>query len=954
MLALPTELRPVHEGLLSVGFSEDQLRANVLFPDGTTQPGLLAFSDRPFDSRTAALVALVARQFTESDVAVARPLGAPLIFACLAGSYQVWKQGSERPRFLSSLTPSEVPGFFRQHAAALAPGAIYRAKTWARLDSAYQLDFVDAGLLPVIEEQAGEKLRSVIERVVGSTQTRLRWINPSDENGRWLLQATFWLLAAKILQDKAVPGFIRLALTDLDNVYDRLSKHYNSKSPRPVQVGGRQRRAALEAAATDIQNLGHCGLVSTEALAYLYESALIDRATRQRLGTHSTPPWLVDYIVGRLRPWINEMPPEDRHVFEPACGHAAFLISAMRLLSELLPSSGREPRQTYLRHRLHGMERDTFALEIARLSLTLADVPNPNGWALTEADMFPGDRLERSVREASIVLGNPPFEPFEAGAREKDWLHNKAAETFRRVVEHLRPGGVFGFVLPQTLLHSRQASALRQLLLRDYEISEISLFADKVFRYGEPESTVIIGRRFAQNARRHFAVRYQRIREGQVVEFSRTYVASTEMTVARDRFLAREEASLLVPELDDLWQSLSDMRRLKEFAEVGQGLSHRSTRASLVLADNFKNVPAFLTKLKHAPDAVSKFLNDRLSERTRQAFRNYKSGEAHMEQLLTLIVQDINVLVERSCLYDRQRFTGVTMRSETKELLENNPIGEDLIRFNRLLLEDAYPGIISTQEVTSLQPFDDFVPGFATWQENQMTHLLPPFVWLNLHPKFILAARHGNKQGSPQLVMNYAPVSREAWRLKALIDEKGHPVTSRFIAVRPKQKCVSLLALWGLLNSPVANAYTCCHSSKRDVLAGDMREMRVPDFAACNLVPLEKAVSEYLAAARATPSTKPQPVKRGAPKIKSTDQMDFFNVEAVTAGSDPESERLKFLHWRVDAEVLRLYNLPAKLERKLLDLFSGVRRRGVPFVQTSATFSRSRWIGKRTTGGAPS
>jgi hypothetical protein len=31
--------------------------------------------------------------------------------------------------------------------------------------------------------------------------------------------------------------------------------------------------------------------------------------------------------------------------------------------------------------------------------------------------------------------------------------------------------------------------------------------------------------------------------------------------------------------------------------------------------------------------------------------------------------------------------------------------------------------------------------------------------------------------------------------------------------------------------------------------------------------------------------------------------------------------------------VLRLYNLPPKLERRLLDLFSGVRRRGVPFVQ---------------------
>jgi hypothetical protein len=34
---------------------------------------------------------------------------------------------------------------------------------------------------------------------------------------------------------------------------------------------------------------------------------------------------------------------------------------------------------------------------------------------------------------------------------------------------------------------------------------------------------------------------------------------------------------------------------------------------------------------------------------------------------------------------------------------------------------------------------------------------------------------------------------------------------------------------------------------------------------------------------------------------------------------------------RVDAEVLRLYDLPPRLERQLLDLFAGWRREGVPF-----------------------
>ena len=34
---------------------------------------------------------------------------------------------------------------------------------------------------------------------------------------------------------------------------------------------------------------------------------------------------------------------------------------------------------------------------------------------------------------------------------------------------------------------------------------------------------------------------------------------------------------------------------------------------------------------------------------------------------------------------------------------------------------------------------------------------------------------------------------------------------------------------------------------------------------------------------------------------------------------------------RVDAEILRLYDFPPRLERQLLDLFSGYKRPGVPF-----------------------
>ncbi len=816
-------LAPLRKGLLRVGFHEDRLRNDFLIPGSQSRVPLLAFSDQPFDSRTASVAVLEQPNVAEFDIASIRSLGAPMVFACLPDHYQLWVQGSERPRFRLRLTPRELPGFFEQHRKHLAPDAIYRAKVWGRLDRNYQFDFVDAGFLPLVEAEAGQKLTSLIERVVAETKHHLGWKEVSEADGRWLLQSTFWLLAAKILQDKGVRGFMGLDLAEVEDVYARLAKHYHSQSPRPISVGSQRRREALVAASHEIGRFGNCGAVSTEALAFLYESALIDKATRIKMGTHSTPTWLVDYIVGRLRPWIeNEIAVEHRRVFEPACGHAGFLISAMRLLSELLPPDWKQPRKEYLRQRLHGLELDPFALEVARLSLTLADVPNPNGWALTEANMFKSDLLDRGIRNATIVLGNPPFENFTAKERSSGWLPNKAAETFRRVVEHLPSGGVFGFVLPQTFLHAKQAADVRRTLLRDYEISEISLFADKVFRYGEPESTVMIGRRLARSSSNQSPIRYQRVREGQIKEFGRSYEPSSKADVMPAQLANAEASSLLVPDLFDVWNSLRVFPRFEQFVDMGKGFDFKG--------DNDPSLPAGAVKV--------------------------------------------------------------------------SPIS------------DAKKGLIA---------------GFAGWSEEQMTHQLPQEIGLNLAPAVIGSERRGKTRGVSQVLLNYGRVSREAWRLKALIDDQGHPVTSRFLVVRPRHKDVSLNIIWAICNSPVGNAYSSCMSSKRDVLTGDMCEMPVPDLAKHNLDILEQSVADYLKAARV--GTAPDANRRRKTKA-DVEQMNFGISDERQETEDATEQHLKILQWRIDAEVLRLYNLPAPLERKVLDLFGGIRRRGVPFEQT--------------------
>src|SRR6202035_1703489 len=108
--------------------------------------------------------------------------------------------------------------------------------------------------------------------------------------------------------------------------------------------------------------------------------------------------------------WISEIPLPDRHIFEPACGHAPFLLSAMRLLRVATHGSSEHTVHAYLKDHVHGIEVDDFAREIARLSLTLADIPNPNGWDLQSGDMYASNVLAEGAAKCRVLLSNPPYE----------------------------------------------------------------------------------------------------------------------------------------------------------------------------------------------------------------------------------------------------------------------------------------------------------------------------------------------------------------------------------------------------------------------------------------------------------------------------------------------------------------------------------------------------------------
>ena len=110
--------------------------------------------------------------------------------------------------------------------------------------------------------------------------------------------------------------------------------------------------------------------------------------------------------------------------------------------------------------------------------------------------------------------------------------------------------------------------------------------------------------------------------------------------------------------------------------------------------------------------------------------------------------------------------------------------------------------------------------------------------------------------------------------------------------------------------------------------------MRCPEPSPSQADRIESAACAYREAAERWTKQHPHARKPKSPKPKreDTDEPDFFSGE-----KDAEQEQLlelKYLHWRMDAEVLVLYSLPAPLERQLLDYFTGERRVGVPFEQT--------------------
>ncbi len=150
----PVRFRP-QAALEECGYTGARLEPDFKF--GLMTIPLVGFATKPWDFDSACIAVVDSGGQPETAARSCRDLGAPVVWVRHNGHVDWWVQHDSAPTLFASKPVGEFATLVRQHKETLGPLSIYRGKTIARVVKSRQLDFVDAGLLPLLREEAGKK-----------------------------------------------------------------------------------------------------------------------------------------------------------------------------------------------------------------------------------------------------------------------------------------------------------------------------------------------------------------------------------------------------------------------------------------------------------------------------------------------------------------------------------------------------------------------------------------------------------------------------------------------------------------------------------------------------------------------------------------------------------------------------------------------------------------------------
>jgi hypothetical protein len=205
--------------------------------------------------------------------------------------------------------------------------------------------------------------------------------------------------------------------------------------------------------------------------------------------------------------------------------------------------------------------------------------------------------------------------------------------------------------------------------------------------------------------------------------------------------------------------------------------------------------------------------------------------------------------------------------------------------------------------LVSSEPRRGFRPGLIRIRDGFEPLAIVGHVYLNTDPAVMYerSKAHLLAWDSPKVIVNKGRLSRGPWVVAGAPDHLGLTVFHLFHAMWPRGE-FPIEVLAAIVNGPVANAFMAGNRTSRDNRIDTINRIPIPRFEPGALMRISAAVIEY-----------------------QTARADWAEIRS---DQDEAAARCRRALYQIDAELLKAYDLPPRIERELLDYFAGHRRPG--------------------------
>lgn len=169
---------------------------------------------------------------------------------------------------------------------------------------------------------------------------------------------------------------------------------------------------------------------------------------------------------------------KDDRVFDPCCGTAGFLISAMHRMENM--TDDKEEKRQIKSHQLHGVEVREDMFSIATTNMILRDDGQSN---LIPADFLSIKTEELREKNYTVGMMNPPY----SQAKGKDTAHLSEINFTKHLLDSLADGARCAVIVPQSTMvgKSKEDKKVKKQILQNHTLEGvITLNKETFYRIG--------------------------------------------------------------------------------------------------------------------------------------------------------------------------------------------------------------------------------------------------------------------------------------------------------------------------------------------------------------------------------------------------------------------------------------------------------------------------------------